>query len=132
MSVVVDASVCVAALVDDGSEGRWAETLFTGAPFSAPQLLLVESTNVLRRLAAAGRLSDLDASIAHRDLLALPIELYPFEPFAERVWSLRHNVSAYDACYVALAEALDAPLATLDRKLSNAAGPRCDFLSAEV
>ena len=132
MSVVVDASVCVAALVDGGPEGRWAETLFAEQPLSAPQLILVESTNVLRRLTAAGRLSDLDASTAHRDLLSLPVELYPFEPFAERVWSLRHDVSAYDACYVALAEALDAPLATLDRKLSNAAGPLCEFLSTDA
>ena len=132
MSVVVDASVCVAALVDGGPEGRWAETLFAEQPLSAPQLILVESTNVLRRLAAAGRLSDLDASTAHRDLLSLPVELYPFEPFAERVWSLRHNVSAYDACYVALAEALDVPLATLDRKLSSAAGPLCKFLSTDA
>ena len=59
MSVVVDASVCVAALVDGGPEGRWAETLFAEQPLSAPQLILVESTNVLRRLTAAGRLSDL-------------------------------------------------------------------------
>ena len=132
MSVVVDASVCVAALVDGGPEGRWAETLFAEQPLSAPQLILVESTNVLRRLAAAGRLSDLDASTAHRDLLSLPVELYPFEPFAERVWSLRHNVSAYDACYVALAEALDVPLATLDWKLSSAAGPLCEFLSTDA
>ena len=128
MTVVIDASACVAALVDAGPDGRWAEGVFDGRSPVAPQLLLVESTNVLRRLTASRQLADLDASMAHRDLLSLPVELYPFAPFARRVWTLRHNLSAYDACYVALAEALDAPLATLDRKLTNVPGVRCEFM----
>ena len=56
------------------------------------------------------------------------MQLYPFAPFAERVWSLRDNLTAYDAWYVALAEALDCPLATLDRKLGRASGPTCEFI----
>ncbi len=63
-----------------------------------------------------------------RGLLELGVRLHPFEPFAERVWALRETVSAYDAWYVALAEALDAPLATLDVRLTQAPGPRCSFL----
>ena len=129
MSVVVDASVCVALLVDNGPSGRWAETLVSGQALSVQQIVLVETTNVLRRLIATGTISDLDGSTAHRDLLSLPIALYPFELLADRVWSLRHNLSSYDACYVALAEMLDVPLATLDRRLVNAPGPRCAFLS---
>ena len=128
MSVVVDASVCVAALVDGGPEGRWAERLVAEHTLSAPQLVLVESTNVLRRLLTNGKLSDLDASTAQRDLLSLPMDLYPFEPLARRVWALRHNLSSYDAFYVVLAEVLEMPLATLDRRLVNAPGPRCEFL----
>jgi hypothetical protein len=55
------------------------------------------------------------------------VELFGYEPVADRVWSLRSAVTAYDACYVALAEALDAPLATIDLRLSRAPGPRCVF-----
>ena len=62
------------------------------------------------------------------DLVRLPIDLHPFEPVAERVWELRESVSAYDAWYVALAEALEVPLATLDVRLARAPGPRCSFV----
>jgi predicted nucleic acid-binding protein len=60
--------------------------------------------------------------------MQLEIELFAFEPFASRVWELRHNVTSYDALYVAAAEALDLPLATLDRPLSRANGVGCRFL----
>ncbi len=68
------------------------------------------------------------AARAHEDLLQMRVELYAFEPLARRIWDLRANVGTYDAWYVALAEALDAPLATLDRRLAMAVGPRCSFL----
>ena len=129
MTVVIDASTCIAALVDNGPEGRWAESLLIRTPLVAPQLILVESSNVLRRLTTSGRLSDLEASTAHRDLMTLAVDLFPFEPLSDRVWALRFNLSSYDAWYVALAEALDAPLATLDQRLINAPGPRCEFIS---
>jgi predicted nucleic acid-binding protein len=61
-------------------------------------------------------------------LVELNVELHPFEPFAARVWELRETVTAYDAWYVALAEALDVPLATVDTKLARAPGPRCSFV----
>ena len=67
------------------------------------------------------------ASLAHIELLALPVELYPYEPFAPRVWEIRGGVTAYDAWYVAIAEALGVRLATLDRRLTRAPGPRCKF-----
>jgi predicted nucleic acid-binding protein len=67
------------------------------------------------------------ATLAHDDLVQLRIELFPYEPHAERVWSLRDVATPYDAWYVALAEALDAPLVTLDRRLARARGPRCRF-----
>jgi predicted nucleic acid-binding protein len=62
-------------------------------------------------------------------LVELGVKLHPFEPFTARVWELRDTVGAYDAWYVALAEALDAPLATLDLRLASAPGPRCAFLT---
>ena len=127
--LVIDASVCVAALVDAGTDGYWAESKLAGATLVAPQLILIEVTNVLRRLTSSGRLSDLDASIAQSDLMTMTIELFPFAPFADRVWSLRHNLSSYDACYVALAESLKIPIATLDGRLINAPGTSCEFVT---
>jgi predicted nucleic acid-binding protein len=87
----------------------------------------VEAANILRRAALAGHISDEAASFAHGDLLLLRVELVPYEPLARRVWELRPNVTAYDGWYVALAEALHAPLATLDRRLAESTGPRCTF-----
>lgn len=60
--------------------------------------------------------------------MQLDIALVPFAPFAERIWELRHNLTSYDAWYVAAAEELDLPVATLDRRLTTATGPRCAFL----
>ena len=131
MTIVIDASACVAALTDDGPAGRWAEDVLSRPPVVAPQLLLVEATDVLRRLVASGRLDDGDASAARHDLMSLPVDLHAFEPLADRVWALRHNVSSYDAWYVALAERLDAPLATLDRRLVGASGALCRFMSVD-
>ena len=65
--------------------------------------------------------------MAHADLLDLRVELFPYAPFASRVWELRDNVTSYDAWYVALAESLGSSLVTLDQKLAQATGPRCDF-----
>jgi predicted nucleic acid-binding protein len=94
----------------------------------APELAWVETANVLRRLEHAGKLTTAEAHAAYSDLMQVRLELFSFEPFAERIWQLRHNVSCYDAWYVALAEALNLPLATLDRRLSSTSGPTCTFL----
>ncbi|MCY3801819.1 MAG: type II toxin-antitoxin system VapC family toxin [Chloroflexi bacterium] len=128
MTAVVDASVLVAALVDSGSKGAWAEDVLFDGDLTGPELVLAETGNVLRRLELAGAISRLEANSAYDDLLNLEIELFPFEPLAERIWALRGNLTIYDAWYVALAEALNCPLATLDRKLSRAQGPACEFI----
>ena len=83
--------------------------------------------NVLRRASMAGDISADVASLAHQDLISLRVELLPYGLCASRVWELRPNISAYDAWYVALAETLGAKLATLDARLSRAAGTRCKF-----
>ena len=126
--VVVDASAVVAALVDSGQEGRWAESIIADGGVAAPELMLVETTNVLRRLEHTRDISTLEATSAHRDLLQLDFDLFEFNPFAQRIWDLRSNLTSYDAWYVAVAEALDCPLATLDGKLSRANGPSCEFV----
>lgn len=127
MTVVVDASVVVAAIVDSGETSRWAEHILATGNLVAPHLMLAEATNALRRAELAGEISPDTACIAFRDLVDLPVGLYLFEPFANRVWELRHTATAYDAWYVALAESLGAPFVTLDTRLSRAPGPTCRF-----
>ena len=129
MTVVVDASALVAALVDSGREGKWAESVVAEGSLAGPELVLAEASNILRRLERAGAISRLEANSAYRDLLRLDMELFPFAPFANRVWALRSNLTSYDAWYVALAEALDCPLVTLDRKLGRSSGPRCEIVA---
>jgi predicted nucleic acid-binding protein len=128
MTLVVDASMVIAALIDTGPAGAWAESLLASEPLAAPHLMPVEAANILRRAAMLGDITSEAATLAYMDLLALPVELFPFQPFAPRIWDLGANVSAYDAWYVALAEALGARLATLDSKLSRSPGPTCGFV----
>ena len=128
MTVVVDASVLVAVLVDSGREGKWAESAVAEGSLASPELVLAEASNILRRLEQADKISRLEANSAHGDLLRLDLELFPFAPFADRIWALRNNLTSYDAWYVALAEVFDCPLVTIDRKLSRASGPRCKIL----
>ncbi|MGK2958907.1 MAG: type II toxin-antitoxin system VapC family toxin [Acidimicrobiales bacterium] len=127
MTLVVDASMVIAALVDTGPDGSWADALLPDESLAAPHLMPVEVANILRRAALSGDISPDIAALAHGDLLGLRVELFPYEPFAQRVWELRENLTAYDAWYVALAESLDAPVATLDERLTRADGPRCMF-----
>jgi len=129
MNIVVDASVIVAALVDSGTHGQWAERVLEENVALAPELALAEATNILRRLERAQQVESREANAAFEDLMQARLELFGFEPFARRVWELRDNVTSYDAWYVALAENLGIPLATLDKRLAVAPGPRCDFLT---
>ncbi len=129
MSVVVDSSVLVAALIDYGEDGPWAERIIERSALYAPELVHVEVTNILRRLERAKQIMTAEANAAQDDLMQLEIELFPFEPFADRVWALRHTVTSYDAWYVAVAEQLGFPLATLDKRLTAAQGPECEFLA---
>ena len=131
MNVVVDSSVVVAALVDTGADGAWAENILEQHALYAPEHLPVEVANVIRRLERGKDITEQEANGAFQDLQDLDVEFHGFESFAERIWELRHNVAIYDGWYVALAEALDAPLATLDTRLAKAAGPTCRFLTPD-
>lgn len=132
MTIVVDASAIVAALVDDGPDGHWAADTIVAHPLAAPHHMPVEAANILRRAAVVGQLSADLAVLAHDDLAALDVELFPYTLLAPRSWDLRANLTIYDAAYVSLAELLGAPLATLDHRMARAAGPRCAFLTPEA
>ncbi|MGH7126182.1 MAG: type II toxin-antitoxin system VapC family toxin [Stellaceae bacterium] len=88
----------------------------------APYLLDVEVAQVLRRYAAAGEIDRERGRAALADLADFPLHRYPHAFLLARAWDLRSNLTAYDAIYVALAEALDAPLLTRDQRLAGAAG----------
>jgi predicted nucleic acid-binding protein len=132
LSIVVDSSVLVAALVDVGPHGIWAETVLARGSLHAPELARAEATNILRRLERAKLITTPEANGAQDDLMQLDLDLFSFEPFAERIWELRHNVTCYDAWYVAIAEALGLPLATLDKALSKSNGVACEFLTPKI
>lgn len=127
MTLVVDASVVVSALVDAGSAGVWAEGELRQGGLLAPHNMPAEAANAFRRLQLAGAISEAVATAAVRDLGDLEVDLAPFAPFSERVWDLRKTVTSYDAWYVAIAEAVECPLATRDHRLASAPGPVCSF-----
>jgi predicted nucleic acid-binding protein len=85
----------------------------------------------LRRQASSGALDQTAAALAHADLVALPLQLWPYGPLAQRTWDLRGNLTIYDGSCVALAELLGALLLTLDAKLAGAPGPRCPIVAFE-
>jgi predicted nucleic acid-binding protein len=93
----------------------------TGQSLHAPHLIDVEIAQAVRRLALAGLIDSKRGQEALSDLAAFSLQRYPHEPFLSRIWALRANFSAYDAAYVALAEALGAPLLTCDKRLATAA-----------
>lgn len=127
--MVGDASALVALLLDSGTDGRWATAALSGAALAAPSLVMFEASNIIRRHELAGIVSADSAAQAHADLLDLSIDLWPYDMLAPRVWELRRNLTSYDGSYVAVAERLDAPLVTLDRRISRAPGLRCTVMT---
>jgi predicted nucleic acid-binding protein len=123
--IVVDASIVVTALADDGDDGDQARRRLRGERLAAPHLIDLEVVSAWRRLAAAGALDDRRAGLALADLAALRIDRVPHGRLLPRCWELRSNLTVYDAVYMALAEALDVVLLTADKRLVNAPGSRC-------
>ena len=123
--LVVDASVLVVALADDGADGDRARVRLRGERLILPELADLEVVSVLRRQASAGALDDRRARLALQDLAALPARRAPHGPLLARCWELRSNLTIYDAAYVALAELMQATLLTGDVRLAKAPGPVC-------
>ncbi|HTA14916.1 MAG TPA: type II toxin-antitoxin system VapC family toxin [Solirubrobacteraceae bacterium] len=123
--IVCDASALVALLLDNGSDGQWVTETIVGGDLVAPHLVEFESANIIRRHELAGIISADQAAQAHADLVDLAIEQWPYELLAARAWELRHNLSTYDASYVALAELIGARLVTLDKRIGRAPGLQC-------
>ena len=123
---MVDASVLANVVGDDGREGQLARAEFRSAvDIAAPDLVDVETVAVLRKRWLAGTLTERRFGSAVDDLEAIALERYPTLPLMRRAYGLRANVTAYDAAYVALAEALGCELLTGDQRLANAPGPQC-------
>jgi predicted nucleic acid-binding protein len=121
--IVVDASAMLETLLRRPAAATVEKLLFE--PFQtlhAPHLLDVEVAQVVRRFAANGEIDAERGRAALADLADFPLRRYPHDLLLPRVWDLRNNLTAYDAMYVALAEALDAPLLTRDKRLATAPG----------
>jgi predicted nucleic acid-binding protein len=119
--IVVDASALIEVLLGTRTGARLEPRLLSGGEsLHAPHLLDVEVAQVLRRYAAGGELSPERGSEALADLADFPLHRYSHDILLSRIWELRQNVTAYDAAYLALAEALAAPLVTCDARLASA------------
>jgi len=121
--IVVDASALLEALLRTPAARAVEERLFEPQQtLHAPHLLDIEVAQVIRRYAAKGEIDSKRGRAVLADLADFPFRRYPHDFLLPRVWDLRNNLTAYDAVYVALAEALDAPLLTRDQRLAAAAG----------
>ena len=121
--IVVDASALLELLLRTPRSGAIEERLLgSGVTLHAPSLIDLEVLQVLRRYEARKELNPARAEEALELLRVFPLERYPHDLLAGRIWQLRASLTAYDASYVALAEGLRAPLVTCDAKLAGAKG----------
>jgi predicted nucleic acid-binding protein len=121
--IVVDASAVLEVLLRTPAAGAVERLLFAPSQtLHAPHLLDVEVAQVVRRYNANGEIDAERGRMALDDLADLSLRRYPHDFLLQRVWELRNNITAYDAMYVALAEVLDAPLITRDKRLAASAG----------
>lgn len=123
--IVVDASVLAVALGDDGPDGAVARAALAEQTLVAPELIDLEVLSVLRRQVKGSAMTAARAEIALSHLADLPMRRTSHRPLLRRCWELRQTVTAYDAAYIALAELLEIPFVTADKRLSRAPGVRC-------
>ena len=126
--IAIDANAAIALLVDDAELGSASRSLYAEHDLVAPDLLPYEVSSVLRELVHVGAVAERTARAALRDLGLVRLEAVPHGDIAQRMWSLRNSLSAYDAAYVAVAELFDVPLLTFDGRIRRSAGPTCQFV----
>ncbi len=124
--MVIDASLLAVALADDGEDGRLARARLRGCTLTAPALLDLEVIAVWHRAVATGALRERRAALAMTDLAALPVHRVGLDLLIWRCWTLQDRLTASDAAYVALAEALGVPLLTADHRLARDPALRCE------
>ena len=129
--IVIDASVLIAAFVEDSNEAVWARQIASEPELHSPELVMAEVANGLRRSERIQTITSVEADLARSDLLRLGLKLHSFAPFAERIWEMRHNLTCYDAWYVALAESLDCPMVTLDRRIGRSGIVDCEVITPD-
>lgn len=117
--IVVDTSAVVAALLARPATIGVTDRMGADGDLQAPHLIDIEFLHALRRLVRVRALTEPRAADARSDFAALSIVRYPHAPLADRMWDLRSNLTAYDAAFVALSEALDVPLITCDTRLGS-------------
>ena len=123
--IVLDASAVLEWLLQTRVGTRVEARVFSeAATLHAPHLVDIEVAQVLRRYVKKGLITGSRGDQALEDLVDLSLTRYPHDVLLSRIWVLRDNLTAYDAAYVALAEALDAPLVTCDSKIAAAPGHR--------
>jgi predicted nucleic acid-binding protein len=126
--IVADASAILEVLLNTQAGGEIRRYLETEETIHVPHLMDLEVLQVLRRYARTSAAGSLRVEEALQDYADLRLKRYAHHFLMPRIWELRHNFTAYDASYVALAEALDAPLITCDRALASNAGHRAQVL----
>ncbi|MEU6858888.1 type II toxin-antitoxin system VapC family toxin [Glycomyces sp. NPDC046736] len=123
--IIVDASVVVSALISFTEPHRRLREELEQQELAAPSHLNLEVMSVLRKYSRRKAVTEERTAMALVDLAQLPVERVPVAAFETRIWELRHNMTPYDAAYVALAERLGADLWTFDRRLAAAPGGEC-------
>jgi predicted nucleic acid-binding protein len=125
--IVLDTSAAIHALATTAINPELTQRIAGAGSLHAPHLIDSEMLAALAGLVRGRKLTSHRALDAQQDFADLPIVRYPLAGVAERVWELRHSVAIYDACFVALAEVLSAPLVTSDQRLARSRGHRASI-----